>query len=1114
MISSRFCSLCTLVLVLLFAGLSLAGSVENMVENPTFADADRAMPPTGWAIYGTLGENTITLVNADDPEERALHIADKVAASGAPGEIGLVQRYIPVLPNQTYRLSAKVKAVPGATTDGAYFQLRFLPSGERIDIPLGNLSTTAFSEIAIEGKSPADTTSVVIYIHTLGLKTPQFLLRDVTLVPIQANDSVTIGFEADQAGVLPERWVWVTQRDGAAAGVDDQVAHSGRQSLWLSGTSAGTVTRVGTNPIRNFIPEVGKRYLVKAWIRSENLAADTWIKIESVNKQRNKVLDAFFLRPMNDTHDWYLVQGVTPPIPDETAELWLNINVSGSGVLWVDDITVEPWTGIDPDVAALNQSLSTLPQTPPLLIDHRAKHPSILVGPDDVDALRALRRTSPYYILISTLLPTAEAAFFTPLPDEPEPYPNGWDVNQWREMRQVATLVSNNLEALGFAYLVTGQERYAQEAKRWIKLVCSWDVNGTTSSTYHDDLGRWLLSSMSLAVDWIYDTLSDDELNEIRPVLLARGRELFRVQVQKLDQDPYNSHAVSSLTYLMRAALVLSDIPEAQQWLDFIARFFKDVYPPWGGDDGGWNEGINYWRFSMELALEAADMLRAAGIADLYEKAWYRNTGYFQMYFQPSGVRYMNVFGDGSFGSGPGTSDYTHSIRLAAALNDPYLKWYAQKQSGSFSSPILAYLFFYRYGDNYRALEQRSPEELPRSRAFYDVGWVAMHSNLANAADDVSLYFKSSPLGSASHSHGEQNSFTLTAWNTPLLISSGYYDYYGSPHHNQFTRQTRSKNTILVDGEGQQFNSIEAAGKISEFFTGPGYDFSVGQAAQAYSGRLDEFSREILYCVPDYFVVIDRLKAPKPVHYNWLLHTLAPPSLDEESQTLNLRHENVGLQVRFLQPTQLQSEITDRPLTSGDALTVFKANEVPPETAQPPQYHFAATTPEAATDEFFVTVLHPYRQSEPDLQFSGSYAGEAYQILATGTDRRDVTLLSLTDRATNLHGAGVAAQARMVSVSRQGGRLAKLLFKEGQEVTLADGGVLKTSHPVTMSIEYTSERVEMVAQIGQETSITLPMPQRPAHVLINGVNHVDYNWQSEQLTLLLPAGRAIVQVGL
>jgi hypothetical protein len=179
---SRLIAVCLLTGVLLVVGLGHGLAAENMVQNPTFADADKVIPPTGWDIYGTLGDSTITLVHADNPEERALHIADRVSAAGAPGEIGLVQRYIPVKPNQAYRLSAAVKAVPGATTDGAHFQLRFLPSGERIDIPLGSLSTTAFSEIVINGVSPADTKTVVIYIYTLAAKTPQFLIREVTLV--------------------------------------------------------------------------------------------------------------------------------------------------------------------------------------------------------------------------------------------------------------------------------------------------------------------------------------------------------------------------------------------------------------------------------------------------------------------------------------------------------------------------------------------------------------------------------------------------------------------------------------------------------------------------------------------------------------------------------------------------------------------------------------------------------------------------------------------------------------------------------------------------------------------------------------------------------------------
>ena len=110
-------------------------------------------------------------------------------------------------------------------------------------------------------------------------------------------------------------------------------------------------------------------------------------------------------------------------------------------------------------------------------------------------------RQIPFRQLAEMILARTAGILVTPLPDEPEPYPDGWEVNHWRYMRQIASQVSDNMELLAFAYLITGDEMYAEEAKRWIKHVCSWDVGGTTSSAYHDDLGRWILSSMSAAVD-------------------------------------------------------------------------------------------------------------------------------------------------------------------------------------------------------------------------------------------------------------------------------------------------------------------------------------------------------------------------------------------------------------------------------------------------------------------------------------------------------------------------------------------------------------------------------------------------------------------------------------
>lgn len=97
----------------------------------------------------------------------------------------------------------------------------------------------------------------------------------------------------------------------------------------------------------------------------------------------------------------------------------------------------------------------------------------------------------------------------------------------------------------------------------------------------------------------------------------------------------------------------------------------------------------------------------------------------------------------------------------------------------------------------------RPPRDLPQSLHQRDISWVALHSDLAEGKNNVMVQFKSSSFGSFSHSHADQNSFVLEAFGRPLLIDSGYYPWYGSPHDMSWTRQTRAHNALLVNYKGQ-----------------------------------------------------------------------------------------------------------------------------------------------------------------------------------------------------------------------------------------------------------------------------------------------------------------------
>jgi hypothetical protein len=97
----------------------------------------------------------------------------------------------------------------------------------------------------------------------------------------------------------------------------------------------------------------------------------------------------------------------------------------------------------------------------------------------------------------------------------------------------------------------------------------------------------------------------------------------------------------------------------------------------------------------------------------------------------------------------------------------------------------------------------RPLSQLPPNRYFADVGWVSLHSALGKPDQDIHVTFRASPYGSFSHSHADQNGFILNAFGEGLAINSAYREFHNSPHHDQWTRQSISKNVLLLDGVGQ-----------------------------------------------------------------------------------------------------------------------------------------------------------------------------------------------------------------------------------------------------------------------------------------------------------------------
>jgi Heparinase II/III-like protein. len=602
-----------------------------------------------------------------------------------------------------------------------------------------------------------------------------------------------------------------------------------------------------------------------------------------------------------------------------------------------------------------------------------------------------------------------------PVHQESAFYPNHKRViSLWRKMYVDCQEALYAIKHSAVAWRVTGEERYLETAKRWLMAVAAWAADGATSRTYNDEAAFRVTTALAWGYDWLHDDLSEYERHLVKSALLTRGRELFdyvknqiQIHIKLLD-----SHGVRSLSMtLIPAALALYDEEaEAQEWLDYTIEYFFTLFTPWGGEDGGWAEGPAYWQSGVSFFTEAICLIRKATGIDVFKRPFFQHTGDFPLYTYCQDLRFMAFCDMSDLGDYPGLkAGYT--MRILSAVSNAenraqYAWYYEQAKKRNIGTENL----FYNYGwwnfefdelffcSLFKPIPPKAPENGLLVKHFKDIGWVAIHNNMANEDNHVAFMFKASPYGSVSHSHGDQNAFVLHAFGEPLAIQSGYYIGFWSEMHVNWRRQTKSKNALLIDGIGQfaalrrttkaeemngsaksQYETLIAAnGQIERCEFTEKFAYIIGDAANAFKQTvpyLKSNKRHVLALEENLFIIIDEVELEQEGHLNWLLHGLSAFELGENQ--FSLRREKANLDVLFLKG--------DMSLSQTDEFD----GVIPSETADfPPQYHLTATTRQAAAFHQIITLLAPYKAGgETPLRILDkaawlfSHAGKKYQLL-------------------------------------------------------------------------------------------------------------------------------------
>jgi len=634
----------------------------------------------------------------------------------------------------------------------------------------------------------------------------------------------------------------------------------------------------------------------------------------------------------------------------------------------------DPWEFTVPEDALTR----VCPTASAVLDDIDNAHPRLVYQADALDDVRHRVRTEQASVL-AELESIVEDAYEMGMPSAPEYHLRETEQEQrqyyqefYQEYRQY---IDQNLRACALYHLLASDERAGEFAREMLLHVCGRNPEGPNSVEWlwWDEPGLSHARILPQCYDWTYDLYTEREREYVERTLVEYTRQTYDRLRDDFFRNPSKSHPARLPGYLGEQVILLHERlgeGEAEEMLQYVLDVYNTFYPHWGGDDGGWAEGVPYGQWYNRWYIPFFATLERTTNFSFWDRPFYRRVQDFYVYCSPPNAESM-PFGDGQNSNQP-ASTLKCLLQLWAARYDSEVAAARAAQidaDGHCLSDLMGTIYPPPEGaPDFEALD------VPDSKCFSDVGWASLHSDLATPEADNHLLFRSSRYGNVSHSHNNQNAFCLFSGGDALAISTGYRPQHGSPHHEEWTRQTKAHNSILVDGEGQE-QGVTSTGQITDFNDAEAYTYLCGDAADAYSS-LERFDRHLLYVDPGLYLIYDDLRAPTPSTYSWLLHTHEEPSTDREKQRIEAQRGDAQMRARLFSADELVIAHTDQfePPVNEGIIDDLRED-------WPNQHHVTAETG-AAKHARILAVIEVWQDDDPGIKCER--VGDTIRVTAPG----------------------------------------------------------------------------------------------------------------------------------
>jgi hypothetical protein len=554
-------------------------------------------------------------------------------------------------------------------------------------------------------------------------------------------------------------------------------------------------------------------------------------------------------------------------------------------------------------------------------------------------------------------------------------------------------------------YLITGNPTAYNNALGFLQLYVALPDWETTVERNSGLSAANNMVGVALAYDWLYNSLDPTFREQVRQKLFQQARGMYydgyklgnsNIGAIYWQGDPLNNHRWARADGLALAVMASYTGDPSQNYMMNQTAAELNFVNTWLSPSGTSHESVSYEIFGgnhLMMAMQSSD--DCLGTTLLNGPFW-QNVGKYRMQMLISSFNNGCDFGDYSspaFGSYNNfllkVADHNHDADLRSGI----LAFFAVQPTA------LTFSWFSLLWDNPN-LTGGNYQNLPLTGYYSDLGIGCFRDSWT--AGGVAAMFKCAPLGGVSmNKYRDANGelYVNVAHDDPdansFIIFDGDDNVAASDQYSQH-KTSKQQNTVLVNGtgqnpvgraDGQVFEQPATSGSMMGMATSfpattvNGATLNEGEAAGSYPAlttgttrpAISRYRRLFLWSPSKYILVLDDLRSPSSVAFNWLVQGSGVSTVDSTQGLFNLvaGTHTCGFQV-----------------TGSQALTFATVTSAADNKSVSLNYHQLQATASATTNVQLASIFNPWSKTNLRVALQ-NITGTGATVAVTGTGIAD-----------------------------------------------------------------------------------------------------------------------------